>query len=328
MNMFRKLTAILLLLLLPAAALAEVYEGSTTALSTVTVQAGVAGVLESLDAQAGDRVEAGQALARVMSEKVFATQDGTVALIYAGEGETADGAVLELLPLERYQIYCTVDKAYQSAEATLAHSGETVYIRCTADGSHRAVGIVTTIDGTEYRVLTLGGELYVGETVYIYRDEDFTSAQRLGMGTVVSNDAQIYEAEGTISSLRVVEGDYVERGQLLYKVGGNSVSIPVSGILTDVSAQPGDSVSENQVLAEIAPEDQIRVEIQVSEGDAAKMKIGRRVGLLFAADSHETPRSGTVESVAWIASENLYAVRILPEDTTGLVLGMSATVKV
>ena len=57
--------------------------------------------------------------------------------------EQVSGEELQLAPMNPYVIYCTVDEAYQSADATLVHSGETVYIKCTHDGSHRAVGVVT-----------------------------------------------------------------------------------------------------------------------------------------------------------------------------------------
>ena len=141
--MLKKLTALLLTLLLPAAALAEVYEGTTAATDTVTVRSEAVGTVEALDATAGQRVTAGDALATLSPTRTFAAQDGTVSLVEVKEGEDADGTVLEIAPVERYQVYCTVSKAYQSAASTLIHSGETVYIRCTSDGTHRAVGIVT-----------------------------------------------------------------------------------------------------------------------------------------------------------------------------------------
>jgi len=40
---------------------------------------------------------------------------------------------------------------------------------------------------------------------------------------VVANDAQGYEASGTVTGLWVEEGDGVERGQLLYAVNGGTV---------------------------------------------------------------------------------------------------------
>ena len=326
--MLKRLTALMLALLaLSAPSLAEVFEGTTAALASMTVASDVSGALESLEVLAGQRVEAGQLLATLASEKTFAAQDGTVSLLLANVGDAVCGEVLELAPVERYTIYCTVDKAYQSAASTLVHSGETLYVKCTADGTHRAVGVVTQIDGKEYRVLTVGGELYVGETVYLYRDADFTGAQRTGIGTVVASDTQAYEAEGALTLLRVAEGDYVERGQLLYATGGGAVVSPVSGIVASLSCQTGDAVEEGQAIAEIVPTDAVGVEIRVDETAVAKLPVGSAVALSFAGQEDGQPVRGTVVDISAIADSGEYVVRIRPEGDAALPLGMSVEVR-
>ena len=235
--MLRRLASLSLALLLMAApALAEVFEGKTVALSTTAIVAQTSGILDVADFQVGKRVEAGETLAELRSTPVFSSQDGSVTLIHAQEGDSVSGTLLEIMPVECYTVYCTVDKAYQSAESTLVHAGETVYVKCTSDGTHRAIGIIAQIDGEEYRVLTIGGELYVGETVYLYRDEDFTTAQRVGIGTVVVSETQACEAEGKLTRLHVSEGDCVERGQLLYELDGGSLLAEADGIITSVNA--------------------------------------------------------------------------------------------
>ncbi len=323
--MFRKLTALLLALLISPAALAEVYEGTTAALTTLTITAESAGTVDATTVRAGDRVAAGDTLATLKAEPTFSGEEGYVSLINADEGDEVDGTLLELTPMERYQIYCTVDKAYQSADTTLVHSGETLYARCTADGSHRAVGIVTRIDGEEYRLVTLGGELYVGETVYLYRDADFTTSQRVGIGTVVANDTQAYGASGELSRLCVREGDPVERGQLLYEIGGGSVEAPAAGIVTAVSVQPGDAVEDSQAVAQLVPEDQVCVQFQADETDAKRIVPGQTAALTLP--DGETTLSGTVIDCAWMVENGSYTVRILPEEGALLPLGMSVTVR-
>ena len=212
------LAGVLAMIMLAPAALADVYEGKTVAASSVSVEVEAGGILESLDVMLGETVAEGDVIGSVRATKVFATQDGTVALLNVSEGDSVDGTVLEIMPVETYQIYCTVDNAYQSCESTLVHSGERVYLKCTANGTHRGVGVITKIENDEYRVLAIGGEFYVGETVYLYRDEDFSTKQRIGKGTVVINDTEAYEASGTIARLHVSEGEYVERGELLYEI--------------------------------------------------------------------------------------------------------------
>lgn len=328
--MLKKLTALLAALMalaFCAPALAEVYEGVTAALSTQVVVAGVPGLVQSIDAAVGDHIDAGETLLTLKGERIFAAQDGTVSLVNAGAGDAIDGTLLEIAPLERYTIHCTVDKAYQSAESTLVHSGETVYVRCTADGTHRAVGVLTAIDGAEYRVTTIGGELYLGETVYLYRDADFTASQRIGIGTVVANDIQGYSADGTVTRLAVSEGEAVERGQLLCEMNGGDIEAPVSGIVTDVSVRKGEALAEGQTVARIVPEGQVCVEIQVGEGDISGFANGQKVTLTRSYDFEENAFGGTVIDCAWAAQDGLYTVRILPEEGIELPLGLSVTVR-
>ena len=308
-------------------ALAEYYEGKTAALSTVTVCAEADGTIEAVRALEGQRVAAGEALFRLRSERTFSCQDGTVSLVNADVGDSVGGTVLEIMPKERYTVYCTVEKAYQSAAATLVHSGETVYVKCTTDGSHRAVGVVTQIDGSEYRVLTLGGELYLGETVYLYRDADFTAAQRVGIGTVVVSDTQTYEASGTLTRLLVAAGDEVERGQLLFEVNGGEIPAPIDGIITALSCRAGDSVGKDQAVAELVPDGEIGVEIQLDEADAAQIAVGDAALLTLAGQEDEDAIEGTVVEISAIAKSDKYTVRIRPETDMALPLGMGVGVR-
>ena len=325
--MVRKLLILLTALLLAASAFAESYEGVTVALSTLSVTAERGGRVALVAAQAGSRVASGDTLIEYAPERAFAEQDGTVSLIYADEGETVDGTLLELMPLERYLIHCTVSKARQTAEATLVHEGEQVYIRCTSDGSHRAIGVLSQVDGQEYRVLTTAGRLYVGETVYLYRDADFSSEQRVGIGTVVENDTQSYDASGTLTRLCVTEGDDVERGQLLFELNGGSTETPVSGILTAVSVEPGSSVQEGQIVASIVPDGQVAVSFEVEEAEIGLFHIGQTVQLTPVWKDGEDSFPGTVLDCAWVAENGKYTVRVQPQDGVELPLGLSVTVR-
>jgi len=260
-------------------------------------------------------------------------------------GDAVDGEVLEVAPLEQYTLCCTVDKAYQSAETTLVHSGEIVVIRCTRDGTHRAVGVVTQIEGSTYRVLTLGGELYVGETVYLYRAgqwaeagllpggadlalaADFTASRRVGIGTVLVSDTQVYEAEGKLTLLRVAEGDWVERGQLLYETDGGTIEAPEAGIIASVSCQAGDALAAGQAVAELVPEGEIGVVVQVDEAAAARLSPGDAAELVFAGQEAEEAVGGTVIDVSGIGESGLYTVRLRPEEGQALALGMSVEVR-
>lgn len=326
----RWLAGALAVLMLTPAALADVYEGATAANVCVPIFAESSGILEEMNVMAGSAVAEGDVISSVRAAKVFAAQDGTVARVHVDPGESADGGVLEVYPVERYQIYCTVDGADSSAQNMLVHSGEQVYIKCTANGTHRGVGIVTRIEGDQFRVLAIGGELYVGETVYLYRDESFSARQRVGIGTVVTNDAQVYASSGTVARIHVAEGEFVQRGELLYEVidGENAdISSPADGIVQEVFAVQGDCVEIGQRVASIVPRDQIVVEIKVDERDAERFSPGDEVTLTYAWDGDETPMGGTVAEILQIAQEGTYTVKIRPEDPAKLSIGMTATVR-
>lgn len=325
----RALACLLAMSLLGISACAEVYAGETVAtqLSTVAVNAG--GVLDGLSVSVGEVVQAGDIIGTVRAEPVFAAQDGTVAVLHAAEGDDVAGPVLEIAPVELYEIYCTVESAYTSPETQLIHSGEQVYICCKADGTHRAIGIVTQIDSDEYRVETIGGELYVGEVVRLYRDASFSTSQCVGIGTVVSSDAVTYEADGTIVEMCVEEGEAVERGELLFRVADGESTLAVSdvtGVVTEVLAAEGDRVEQGQALASIAPLEGIRVEICVDETAAASIAPGDSASVVLACDD-EAEMSGEVESVSKLMSGDGYVVRIRTDAALDRI-GLSAEVRI
>ncbi len=328
----RKVSAvILLLLLLTNTALADVYTGKTVAGKTETIEAAAGGTLGELNAMVGCMLCEGDIIGSVRTTRVFAAQDGTVARISVQQGGEANGTVLEINPMEKYRIYCTVDEAYSSPETTLIHSGEQLYIKCTKDGTHRGVGLVTEIDGSEFTALAIGGEMYIGETVYLYRDAGFSREQRVGIGTVTANDTVAYESEGTIVQMHVAEGEFVERGELLYELAQaeeTDILSPVSGIVTDLSAEQGDSIKKGQALLTVAAQEEICVEISVNEDAVSKVAPGDAVQLIYAANPEETPAAGTISEISYIASNETYAVRIRPENTEGLRLGMTVSVRI
>ena len=324
------LAGVLAVMMLTSTALAEAHEGTTVAASSLQVEAAASGILSELNAAEGSAVSTGEVLAAIATEKVYAAQDGTVARIHVSEGQPAEDTVLEVNPLEQYEIYCTAEKAYQSAESTLVHSGECVYIRCTTDGTHRGTGVITQIDGAEYRVLATGGEFYVGETVYIYRDEEFSGELRIGIGTVITNEVQSYAAEGTLVRMHVKEGEYIERGELMFEYADacdvQSLA-KADGIVTEITAAKGERVEKGDALMTLVPYDRIIVEIQVSEDIAGMIREGDKVELIYAADPMETPVTGTVKSISFIAENELYSVWIQPEESRYYRLGLTVTVR-
>ena len=328
--MLKKSLSLLAALALAASpALAETYFGTTVAARTTALVSASGGVLESLSLLPGQSVAAGETVGSTRAEKVFAAWDGTVALCHAEAGDSVDGAVLEISPTSRYTVYCTVDGAYSSPETELVHIGEQLWLRCTANGTHRAVGVVTSIDGAEYQVEVIGGELYVGEVVNLYRDADFSAARRVGVGTAVVAEPITYSASGALIELCVTEGEEVERGELLFtwaQSDDTRIVIPADGAIVRVLASPGDVLQIGQSVAELVQPNDVRIQVRLSAADAARIEIGDSVSYIRADDPDETPRSAIVEGVSAIADGEGYAALLVPEDA-GLPLGLSVIVR-
>ena len=328
--MLKKLACLLAALsLLCGGAMAESYIGVIAARTVDYVTLEADATLTRVTASPGDVVAAGDALAELATRRVYAADDGTVARVLAEAGDAVSGAVLEISPVQRYEIRCTVDSAYKSSAARKVRAGETVYIKCTADGSHRGTGIVTQISGAEYTVLTTGGELLTGEAVYLYRNADFTAKRRVGIGTVLAAATVSYEAEGTLVRLDVVEGEYVQRGELLYEYSAGeetALLAPAEGIVTEAAGQ-GATLKRGEQAFAIARLDSLCVEAQVSELTAGSVAPGDIARLIPAGAPEETPLMGRVVSVAGRAGEDgLYTVRIACDDLPPR-LGMTVEVE-
>ncbi|MCR5297026.1 MAG: hypothetical protein K6E17_06420 [Clostridiales bacterium] len=310
-----------------AGACADSWNGTVTALETVQVTSPADGTLESFSLETGAAAAEGDAAGSVRMDKTFAPFDGTVAAMHAEDGEEINGTVLEISPTSLYTLTCTVQDTAQTPENALIHIGETLYVRCTADGSHRATAVVTKISGAEFTAEATGGELYVGETVYLYRDAEYTAALRVGKGTVTSHDPLTVSAKGVIRNLRVQAGDRVERGQWLFSVSSaeeNEITIPASGIVTEVKASAGSSVTGEQVLAEIAVSCAIRM--TVSADDAGLFTAGQEMAYIRGDDPHEELRPCRVSKVLMNSDDASAEIELIPEDESLLPVGMTILV--
>lgn len=303
-------------------ALADTWAGSVAADTTTDVLMPADGTLSSFSLEVGQTVRAGDAAGQIRETKVFSPADGAVAAIHLDTGDTADGTVLEIAPVSQYMLTCTSDSYAKTPEAALIHSGEQVYVRCTADGTHRATARVTTVDGTSFNAEATGGELYVGETVFIYRQPGFAQDSLIGKGTVTTHDTLSVEGTGVLLSLRVAVGDRVERGQWLFSTASSeqtAVIVPADGVVTAVSVRPGDTVREDQAAATLATGLCLRAE--VSADDAPRFAKGGVWYYTRNDDPHETHHPCVVTRV--LTNENdASAVIVLAPEEADLPLGL------
>ena len=320
-TMKRTMMILLALLLAVGAAHAESLSlnGTVEAGVTIPVYAPIGGTVENVSVEKGMRVSEGGTLFSYRTEKVYASEDGTITGVFAKAGDDAEtvtekyGADLYIEGATLYTVSASTSKAYSSVETTLIHTGENVWVLCRTDSSRKGTGIVTAIDGTNYTVLVTDGRFIAGDSVAVFRDEACTDTLRIGRGTVARVNPTAVTATGAIVNVAVKDGDQVKRGDLLmetlsgtfegYEMTGTAVTAAEEGVITSISAEAGATVSKGDVVAQIAPISGMRIEASISADDRAALKAGDRVSIELEADESKT-YEGTVKYIAEMPEED------------------------
>lgn len=190
----------LCLILLSGSACAAEFDGTVIARETVSAYSPYGGVISHTALKQGEYLHVGDEIARMNTTHVLATEDGTIRGVFADEGDSAAGTVLYLAPVSKFTIACSIDHAYDSAAAKYVTIGETVYIKCAPDSTHKAIGVITAVNGSDYTVQTTAGELYMEEAVYLYRSPAYKAEERIGRGTVSRTESIPLTARAACSS--------------------------------------------------------------------------------------------------------------------------------
>ena len=280
-------------------AAAVTWDGHVKTDRTADVESPVDGILEQFSLEMGETVRAGTRIGQIRRTGFYAPADGTIEGIHLElRDDINGGAVLEIDPVAAYDVSGTADNTEANAKKAMVHSGETLYVRCTADGEHRASGRVTIIDGDSFHVEITEGELYIGETVRMFRDAEYSESTYVGSGTVNASSLIACSGQGKLLELLVEEGDKVERGQLLWRSASSEeteVTIPADGVICERLAEKGEQVAEDQVLARIAVS--TLLSIPVPEEDANLFERGKVFCYYRADDPHDTLRQATVSRI-------------------------------
>ena len=322
MNIIKRVTVILFALLLAAgAAGAETLSlnGTVEAGGTVPVYAPIGGTVERVEMESGMHVAAGDTLFSYRTEKIYASEDGTVSGVFAAAGDDAEtitakyGADLYIEGTTRYTISGSTSKAYSSAETTFVHTGETVYILCRTDAKRYGTGIITTVDGTSYTVHVTEGNFIIGDSVTVFRDSAYTEKQRLGRGSVSRANPTAVTGTGAVVSVAVQDGDEVKRGDLLmetlsgtfegYEMTGTSVTAEKEGVIVSTSADAGTTVTKGDIVVQIAPVSGMRVEAAITADDRQALKAGDKVIIELESDE-SISYEGTVRYITEMPEED------------------------
>lgn len=358
-NMLRIALCFALILGLTGSALAETtFDGIVVSGESVSVTAPFGGTVSSFRLRAGDELAVGDVVAEVATTKVYAPEDGVISGLFGQAGDTVEdvatrmGAVLYIEPVQKYSVSASVEKAYNNSDNKFVNIGETVYLKSVySSNGNTATGTITAVDGANYTVETTSGELLMEETVYIYRDADYTSTSKIGRGTVSRTAAVAVGAATTSNSasstnsilaINVKDGDAVTRGQLLYETvtgtldglyaTGNQIVADEAGIIASVNISAGSSLNKGDTILTLYPKDKMQVSMDIDEYDLADIHEGDTLQLEFDYDdSGNSVTTGTVALISHVSdssgsSDASYKVYINFTPTEETRLGMTVIV--
>lgn len=327
------------------------YSGTVDYRSTQTVRAPFGGTLADYTLRVGDEVRTGDAMFSLSTVKVYAPFDGTVRGLRAQAGDEAAGvntrygALLYLEPAGKYTLSATTNNAYDSDSThnrnRYINEGDTVYLQSSDDHDRTGVGVITTVDGRNFTVEVLQSNLDMEDTVSIYRDDAFSTAQRIGSRARVKQaDATAIAPEGSVLRCAVSEGQSVKRGDILFEMvtgtldglatADATVSAPADGVLLSLPVAAGSTIAKDDVLATYYTENDLWVKFDLDESDLDTVTVGSRVRVTLDALTGRDALEGTVASVATVpdATEDgvTYTAYAVLNQAENLRVGMSVSV--
>lgn len=346
----KKIVSILLAFILClGTAMAEgvALSGKVVATQTETIVTHVGGTVEAVYVAVGDHVNVGDRLATIATTKVYAKEDGT-AYVFGESGDAADtvtaryGAVAYIEPAYAFTISASTRYAYDAEENLHIHPGEKVYLRSSQKVTGE--GIVTIVNGSSYTVEVLTGDFETGDQVFIFRDESYTAATRIGRGNTAQASISTYEGSGCIVSYAVTNGQQVKKGDLLFETidGDLTPGTPAScdilatidGVISSLNLSVGESISTSASAGVISPDSSLRIEVEVTESDLTHISVGDQVKVEYIyASNGEWTSLGTIEKISLLgeatsdeSEESSYTATILLDDTQNIRYGMNALV--
>ena len=320
----------------------NVASGNIAAVTFEDVTAPWSGTILPFDWAAGDRVDAGQMLFTLRTETVYAPENGEVKAIFAHPGEEAAavarhyGAALVMEGENPDWIQASIAGTNQKDENKILRVGESLYFRSDKGNREEGGGRVVQVSGSDFLVEILDGSFEMGETLSLFRKEDYSGNAKVGTGRVFRRDPVSVTGQGRIHEILVQAGEQVKEGQPLMKLLGMDaepgavpeITAAQAGVIAQVMVIPGQQVWKGAVLARIWHTDRIEVVAEVDEMDLHAIDIGTRCPVILDMDPNTT-LTGTVTEISalGVTRQNAayYQVHLLL-DRSGLPLGASASV--
>ncbi len=305
----------------------SIANGVVSAARHVDVTAPCSGTLLSYDLEVGDAVTSGQTLMQMMSTTVYAPEDGKIGALFIAAGDDASaamqryGCVMTIEPEHLLMIEASVSISTSDTKNRMIHTGETVYALRETTATSEGSGRVIRVSGNTYLVELTDGDLNVGNSVNLYRDEDHTSKNAIGKGSVVRREDALVQGAGRVLEVYVREGDAVKAGDRLFTVlssdaapGASDVlSAPNAGVISALPFSPGQQVWKGALLCRIELTDQLEVTASVDEIDLRDLRVGDSVQVTLDMDE-ERVINGTVTEISGLgvtrSNAAYYTVRV------------------
>ncbi len=318
-------------------------DGRTVPGEAVSMRAPYGGIVKRMELRQGSTISVGDEVAEMATTRVMATEDGVITGIFAQPGDNAEQTVLYLAPVSKFTVSASIKKAYSSADTTYVTVGEKVYIKCAKDGTHRATGRITAVSGSDYTIETVAGELYMEETVYIYRSPDYASKSCIGSGKVSRTGVRSISGTGSIIRLYVSDGEEVERGQTLFETVEGDIDAlramestlrsELSGIVAEVSVSAGQKVEKGDTLFTCYPDNSLKIEFDIPQENLSEVKVGDPVRIYFEWIEEKKPVTGYITEISYVAAEKeegepFYSGYAVFENTPQIRTGMNVHVEV
>jgi len=311
------------------------------------LKAPASGELEAFTVRAGDVFAGGETLFAIEPQVVYAEADGVVADVYVAQGDVADGAmnrygaVMHIDYTDRYVISGNNGNSRNTVENRDLHVGLPVYLR-SMDKEESADGVITQVDGRNFTVKVIGGDLDFTERVNVYRQSDYDDTTKLTEGRLSALAPYSVSAAGTVLSVAVKPGDTVKAGDVLLTFvpdvlapemrtaeKATRVTAEADLVVLTVTAQQGGSVQEGQVLATVCYAGDYQLVASAEECDIGRFTVGGTMRVTFEELDME-PVEATIVSIGALGSGgdvSTYPVYLTFDAPQGVLLGMHATVE-
>ncbi len=348
MNTMKKAAAVasaMLMLCSTAVADSIRMNGETACIDPVHILAPASGRIVEVYAAEGDTLSAGDMIAEIATDKVYAQSQGTV-YYFGSVGESAEritknhGGIAVIEPEHPWIIQASTYKAYNKNEARIVHPDQSVYFQVKGR-KETAYGHIIALDESMYTVeVTSGTEVKDGDVVSLYSDEECTRKSQIGQGRITRAPLDWYSGTGLLYNVHGKSGDQVKPGDLLFETADmqyegiinpdTTVRAGHAGVLAHLYVGAGTDSQEGMQVAEVWPFEDLRIRAYVSEIDFSSVHVGDRVRIQYDSMPDEEAY-GTVEKIMAMTSDDAsrgteYETIILPDSTENLVYNLHASV--